>query len=95
MIAFRGLRGGGVAPAMWGPRQAAVTPAVGREKTTLRAALHVLTLSSRGPRDGPSITADHAPGLRELATPSDVPSSYESKYKARAAWLSNGRTPVG
>ncbi len=33
-------------------------------KATLRAALRVLRTSSRGPRDAPSITADHAPGLR-------------------------------
>ena len=67
----------------------------GPRKATLRAALHVLTLSSRGPCDAPSITADHAPGLRELARPSDVSPSYESKYSARAAGLSNERMPVG
>ncbi len=33
-------------------------------KTTLRAALQALTLSSRRPCDAPSITADHAPGLK-------------------------------
>ena len=33
-------------------------------KTTLRAALQAFTLSSRGPCDAPSITADHAPSRR-------------------------------
>ncbi len=36
----------------------------GPRKATLRAAFQALTLSSRGPCDAPSITADHAPGRR-------------------------------
>ena len=72
-----------------------IRPPAAVKRATLRAALQVLTLSSRGPCDAPSITADHAPGLRELARPSDVSPSYESKYSAPTAWLSNGRMPVG
>ena len=46
---------------------------------TLRAALQALTLSSRGPCDGlPSRRATLL--AEEPARPSDVPSSYESKY---------------
>ncbi len=48
-------------------------------KATLGAALQALTLSLRGPCDGSGITADHAPGPREPARPSDVSPSYESK----------------
>ncbi len=33
-------------------------------KVTLRAALRALTLSSRGPCDAPSITADHVPSRK-------------------------------
>ncbi len=48
-------------------------------KTTLRAALQALTLSSRGPGDGPpsrrtTLLAE------EPARPSDVSPFYESKY---------------
>ncbi len=64
MIVFRGLRVGGVAPAMSGHppsaaaapllrrtgRQAAVTPSGGREK---RPFLRALALSLRGPCDAP------------------------------------------
>ncbi len=58
-----------VAYALRGPRKA----------TLLWAAMHALALSSRGPCDAPGITADHAPGPREPARPSDVSPSYESK----------------
>ncbi len=48
-------------------------------KATLRAALQALTLSSRGPCDGlPSRRTTLL--AEEPARPSDVPSSYESKY---------------
>ncbi len=48
-------------------------------KTTLRAALQALTLSSRGPCDGPASRRTTLLA-EEPARPSDVPSSYESKY---------------
>ncbi len=64
MIVFRGLRVGSGAPAMSGYRQAALTPAGGREKRPWGAALQALRTSSRGPCDAPSITADHAPSRR-------------------------------
>ncbi len=48
-------------------------------KATLRAALQALTLSSRGPCDAPA--SRRTTLLAEKpAKPSDVPSSYESKY---------------
>ncbi len=48
-------------------------------KATLRAALRVLTLSSRGPCDGPA--SRRSTLLAEKpARPSDVSPSYESKY---------------
>ena len=59
MIAFRGLRGGGVAPTMSGHRQAPLEPAGGREKRPfgrpcgpLRSPRAVLVMD---------FTADHAP----------------------------------
>ncbi len=52
-------------------------------KTTLRAALQALTLSSRGPCDVP--TSRRTTLLaEEPARPSDVSPSYESKYWTRA-----------
>ncbi len=51
----------------------------GPRKATLRAALRVLTRSSRGPCEGPA--SRRTTLLAEKpAKPSDVPSSYESKY---------------
>ena len=79
MIVFRGLRGGGGAPAVSRHRQAAATPAGGREKRpsgrscgllgSPRAAL-VMDPHPGGPRSGPE----------KPARPSDVSPSYESKY---------------
>ncbi len=48
-------------------------------KATLRAALQALRTSSRGPCDGPASRRTTLLA-EEPARPSDVPSSYESKY---------------
>ncbi len=83
MIVFRGLRGGGVAPAMSGHRQAAVTPSGGREKRPFgrpcrllrcrRAALVMRPASRRT-----TLLAE------KPARPSDVSPCYESKYEMAA-----------
>ncbi len=90
MVAFRGLRGGGGAPAMSGHRQAAHTPAGGREKRPCgrpcrllrsRRAVLVMDRHHGGPRSGPE----------ETARPSDVAPSYESKYWIAQAVVGSGR----
>ncbi len=62
MIAFRGLRVGSVAPAMSGPRQAALEPSGGREKRPCgrpcrlfgrRRAARVMDRHHGGPRSSP------------------------------------------
>ncbi len=79
MIVFRGLRVGSVAPAMWGHRQAAVTPSGGREQRPfgrpcgpLRSRRAVLVMR---PASRPTTLLAEQP-----ARPSDVSPSYEGEY---------------
>ena len=65
MIAFRGLRVGGGAPAMSGHRQAQLTPSGGREKRPSGRPCRLLR-SPRAVLVMDRITAGHAPGLKNL-----------------------------